>query len=90
MLYHCNTIILEMKYEIIISIHEHINSTHIQGGPKKPGYFVFCLKFVVFIIFSKFLRHIVGKYQEISPCKFQICTTKTISAAVIDRQIFGF
>merc|ERR1712240_823403 len=51
----------------------------LQGGPKKNTlHFVFSVKFVVFNIFSKFLRHIVAKYQEILPCKFQVCTTKTI------------
>ena len=57
---------------------------------KKTLPFVFSVKFVVFNIFSTFLHYIVAEYQEILPCKFQVCTTKTVSAAFIDSQISAF
>ena len=63
---------------------------NIQGGQKKPLHFAFSLKFVVFNIFSKFLRHIVAEYQEILPCKFQVCTTKTMSATATDSNVSEF
>ena len=59
------------------------------GWSKKPPYFVFSLTFVVFNIFSKMFRHNVAKYQQILPYKLQVSIKKTLSAAVIDRQISG-
>ena len=50
--------------------------SYIQGGPIKTRYFVFCLKSIVFNIFSKFLYvYIIVECQEILLCKFQVCIT---------------
>ena len=45
---------------------------YVQGG-KKTRYFVMCLQFVVFNIFSHFLHHFVDEYQENLAYKFELC-----------------
>ena len=47
---------------------------YVQGG-KKTRYFVMCLQFVVFNIFSHFLHHFVDEYQENLAYKFELCIT---------------
>ena len=62
---------------------------YVQGG-KKTRYFVMCLQFVVFNIFSHFLHHFVDEYQENLAYKFELCITRTLATAVSDSQKSAF
>ena len=59
----------------------------IQGGPKKPPYFVFDLEFLFLNIFSKNFHKIVAEYQEIFPYQSQVYTKKSLSAVVIEKSV---